>query len=273
MWRKQLTRRQQILNNKRLYFNFDNASYTFLSIFNNYNNYKNGLKQQKETNIVNLFDKERKKAEKKETEEDYIFNDMRKERRIKQELPNGYGEKSNEKHHEVDSSKYKVKLNKNLFMDMFDDNSFQNNNSIKVSNKILTLPQISNERISKAESISIEVDEQINKHNDKSPNGSSFVTINYEGSLTEPNIVNSQFESLNNSNLNSDVNKSIYSINLPIIKKNKKPKNFNYIQILDIVKRDFMKKEKSYRHLFNKYNYGINLSNQKYKFVMKKYFQ
>ena len=84
MWRKQLTRRQQILNNKRLYFNFDNASYTFLSIFNNYNNYKNGLKQQKETNIVNLFDKERKKAEKKETEEDYIFNDMRKERRIKQ---------------------------------------------------------------------------------------------------------------------------------------------------------------------------------------------
>ena len=31
MWRKKLTRREQILNNKKLYFNFDNASHTFLS--------------------------------------------------------------------------------------------------------------------------------------------------------------------------------------------------------------------------------------------------
>jgi hypothetical protein len=46
----------------------------------------------------------------------------------------------------------------------------------------------------------------------------------------------------------------------------------NYVQTLELVKNDFMNEEKTFKKLFCKYDYDIAASNQKYNFMMKKYF-
>ena len=278
MRKKGLSRSEIALRNKKLYFNFDNASYAFIKILNKYKKTKRAMKQFHQFNIVNLFDQERKKAENKETEEDYIYKDLQYLRKVKEELQNEYGEKSKEEVHEVDQSKFKVKMPKNLFLDMFENNSLQKNNSLRTnSNNIITLPyilkhkkhnnSINNNFLEKEDKEEKEKNELF--HRIKSTNVSSLNSIRIEdNNITEPNQI-SQIDSLNNSNVLSDVNKSV---NFYSLKRPKNQKKLNYVQTLELVKKDFMNQEKNYKRLFVKYDQGIAASNQKYNFMMKKYF-
>ena len=278
MRKKGLSRSEIALRNKKLYFNFDNASYAFIKILNKYKKTKRAMKQFHQFNIVNLFDQERKKAENKETEEDYIYKDLQYLRKVKEELQNEYGEKSKEEVHEVDQSKFKVKMPKNLFLDMFENNSLQKNNSLRTnSNNIITLPyilkhkkhnnSINNNFLEKEDKEEKEKNELF--HRIKSTNVSSLNSIRIEdNNITEPNQI-SQIDSLNNSNVLSDVNKSV---NFYSLKRPKNQKKINYVQTLELVKKDFMNQEKNYKRLFVKYDQGIAASNQKYNFMMKKYF-
>ncbi len=278
MRKKGLSRSEIALRNKKLYFNFDNASYAFIKILNKYKKTKRAMKQFHQFNIVNLFDQERKKAENKETEEDYIYKDLQYLRKVKEELQNEYGEKSKEEVHEVDQSKFKVKMPKNLFLDMFENNSLQKNNSLRTnSNNIITLPyilkhkkhnnSINNNFLEKEDKEEKEKNELF--HRIKSTNVSSLNSIRIEdNNITEPNQI-SQIDSLNNSNVLSDVNKSV---NFYSLKRPKNQKKINYVQTLELVKKDFMNQEKNYKRLFIKYDQGIAASNQKYNFMMKKYF-
>ena len=278
MRKKGLSRSEIALRNKKLYFNFDNASYAFIKILNKYKKTKRAMKQFHQFNIVNLFDQERKKAENKETEEDYIYKDLQYLRKVKEELQNEYGEKSKEEVHEVDPSKFKVKMPKNLFLDMFENHSLQKNNSLRTnSNNIITLPyilkhkkhnnSINNNFLEKEDKEEKEKNELF--HRIKSTNVSSLNSIRIEdNNITEPNQI-SQIDSLNNSNVLSDVNKSV---NFYSLKRPKNQKKINYVQTLELVKKDFMNQEKNYKRLFVKYDQGIAASNQKYNFMMKKYF-
>ena len=275
MWKKGLSRSEIALRNKKLFFNFDNASYAFINILNKYKKTKRAMKQFRQFNIVNLFDQERKRVENKESEEDYMFKDLKYLRKVKEELQNEYGEKSKEEVHEVDQSKFKVKMPKNLFLDMFENNSLQKNNSLRTnSNNLITLPSIIKQKRHN-NSININRYDKEEKENDelfhkiKSTNINSLNSIRIEdNNITEPNHI-SQVESLNNSNVLSDVNRSV---NYNYLRRPKNQKKMNYVQTLELVKNDFMNEEKSFKKLFCKYDYGIAASNQKYNFMMKKYF-
>jgi hypothetical protein len=275
MWKKGLSRSEIALRNKKLFFNFDNASYAFINILNKYKKTKRAMKQFHQFNIVNLFDQERKKAENKETEEDYIYKDLQYLRKVKEELQNEYGEKSKEEVHEVDPSKFKVKMPKNLFLDMFENHSLQKNNSLRTnSNNIITLPSIIKQKRHN-NSININRYDKEEKENDelfhkiKSTNITSLNSIRIEdNNITEPNHI-SQVESLNNSNVLSDVNRSV---NYNYLRRPKNQKKMNYVETLELVKNDFMNEEKTFKKLFCKYDYDIAASNQKYNFMMKKYF-
>jgi hypothetical protein len=275
MWKKGLSRSEIAIRNKKLFFNFDNASYAFINILNKYKKTKRAMKQFRQFNIVNLFDQERKKAENKETEEDYIYKDLQYLRKVKEELQNEYGEKSKEEVHDIDPSKFKVKMPKNLFLDMFENHSLQKNNSLRTnSNNIITLPSIIKQKRHN-NSININRYDKEEKENDelfhkiKSTNITSLNSIRIEdNNITEPNHI-SQVESLNNSNVLSDVNRSV---NYNYLRRPKNQKKMNYVQTLELVKNDFMNEEKSFKKLFCKYDYGIAASNQKYNFMMKKYF-
>ena len=275
MWKKGLSRSEIALRNKKLFFNFDNASYAFINILNKYKKTKRAMKQFRQFNIVNLFDQERKRAENKESEEDYMFKDLKYLRKVKEELQNEYGEKSKEEVHEVDPSKFKVKMPKNLFLDMFENHSLQKNNSLRTnSNNIITLPSIIKQKrhnnsinINRYDKEEKEKDELF--HKIKSTNITSLNSIRIEdNNITEPNHI-SQVESLNNSNVLSDVNRSV---NYNYLRRPKNQKKMNYVETLELVKNDFMNEEKTFKKLFCKYDYDIAASNQKYNFMMKKYF-
>ena len=275
MWKKGLSRSEIAIRNKKLFFNFDNASYAFINILNKYKKTKRAMKQFRQFNIVNLFDQERKRAENKESEEDYMFKDLKYLRKVKEELQNEYGEKSKEEVHDIDPSKFKVKMPKNLFLDMFENHSLQKNNSLRTnSNNIITLPSIIKQKrhnnsinINRYDKEEKEKDELF--HKIKSTNITSLNSIRIEdNNITEPNQI-SQIDSLNNSNVLSDVNKSV---NFYSLKRPKNQKKINYVQTLELVKKDFMNQEKNYKRLFVKYDQGIAASNQKYNFMMKKYF-
>ena len=277
MRKKGLSRSEIALRNKKLYFNFDNASYAFIKILNKYKKTKRAMKQFRQFNIVNLFDQERKRAENKESEEDYMFKDLKYLRKVKEELQNEYGEKSKEEVHDIDPSKFKVKMPKNLFLDMFENNSLQKNNSLRTnSNNIITLPSIikpykHKNLIGNNNNLNEKEEKEKNElfHKIKSTSGSSINSIRIEdNNITEPNQI-SQMESLNNSNVLSEVNRSV---NFNHLKRPRNQKKMNYVQTLELVKNDFMNQEKSYRKLFCKYDYGIEASNQKYNFMMKKFF-
>ena len=277
MWKKGLSRSEIAIRNKKLFFNFDNASYAFINILNKYKKTKRAMKQFRQFNIVNLFDQERKRAENKESEEDYMFKDLKYLRKVKEELQNEYGEKSKEEVHDIDPSKFKVKMPKNLFLDMFENNSLQKNNSLRTnSNNIITLPSIikpykHKNLIGNNNNLNEKEEKEKNElfHKIKSTSGSSINSIRIEdNNITEPNQI-SQMESLNNSNVLSEVNRSV---NFNHLKRPRNQKKMNYVQTLELVKNDFMNQEKSYRKLFCKYDYGIEASNQKYNFMMKKYF-
>ena len=277
MRKKGLSRSEIAIRNKKLFFNFDNASYAFINILNKYKKTKRAMKQFRQFNIVNLFDQERKKAENKETEEDYIYKDLQYLRKVKEELQNEYGEKSKEEVHDIDPSKFKVKMPKNLFLDMFENHSLQKNNSLRTnSNNIITLPSIikpykHKNLIGNNNNLNEKEEKEKNElfHKIKSTSGSSINSIRIEdNNITEPNQI-SQMESLNNSNVLSEVNRSV---NFNHLKRPRNQKKMNYVQTLEFVKNDFMNQEKSYRKLFCKYDYGIEASNQKYNFMMKKFF-
>ena len=74
MLKKNLSVKQKELLEKKLYFNFDNSSQEFKSIFNNYKK-QNNIKENKKISILYFFDNAMKKAINKESEEELMFKD------------------------------------------------------------------------------------------------------------------------------------------------------------------------------------------------------
>jgi hypothetical protein len=59
---------------------------------------------------------------------------------------------------------------------------------------------------------------------------------------------------------------------MKLIKKKPK-KQISYIDTLNEARKDFMKKERSYKQFFKSNDYGYSESNRKYHYAMQKYFE
>jgi len=320
MLKKNLSVKYKERLKKKLYFNLDNSSLEFKSIFNKYKIQKK-IQENKQMSILYLFDKEREKAINKESEQEFLFKDLKKLRKINDELLNQYGEKSKQEYHEIKKPKFDSKLAKNNFMDIIDDNKSNISLSINANNEI-QLPNINQEKsileynyIKKENSFDKEKMIRTNINNLKSLNRSSFFTLRYNKSNIEnikkiklnnfnysnnrnkkQNIFNtfkkynkSVNNSLNNSlnkkkNKNTELNnikKYIHRSNDTSINKSlncisyQKPiiKNeMSYIDTLDNIKEKSIREEKIYKHLFLRHNIKTKASNEKFNFMMKKYF-
>ena len=301
MLKKNLSVKYKERLKKKLYFNLDNSSVEFKSIFNKY--------------------KIQEKAINKESEQEFLFKDLKKLRKINDELLNQYGEKSKQEYHEIKKPKFDSKLAKNNFMDIIDDNKSNISLSINANNEI-QLPNINQEKsileynyIKKENSFDKEKMISTNINNLKSLNRSSFFTLRYNKSNIEnikkiklnnfnysnnrnkkQNIFNtfkkynkSVNNSLNNSlnkkkNKNTELNnikKYIHRSNDTSINKSlncisyQKPiiKNeMSYIDTLDNIKEKSIREKKIYKHLFLRHNIKTKASNEKFNFMMKKYF-
>ncbi len=315
MLKKNLSDKQKELLEKKIYFNLDNSSEEFKSIFNQYKKQKD-IRENKKISILYLFDKAMKKAINKESEEEFMFKDLKKLRKINNEFLDQYSEKSKQKYHQIKKSKFDSKLSKGNFMDIFDENTQNISLSIN-ANKEIKLPNISQEKsifeykyMKKDNTFNKGIKKKTNIKNLKSKNHSSFFTIRYNKSIIEEkeNSKINKFKSSNNKNQNNFKinNKSVNNIinHCPIKKRNKsnnlkntdkyiyssndtsvnssinytslqKPiikKEMSYIEILDNMKNNSIREEKIYKYLFFRHNKKSIASNQKYNFMMKKYF-
>ena len=319
MLKKNLSVKQKELLEKKLYFNFVNSSQEFKSIFNNYKK-QNNIKENKKISILYFFDNAMKKAINKESEEEFMFKDLQKLRKINNELLNQYGEKSKKEYHAIKNSKFDSKLSKGNFIDIFDDNLKKVSTSIN-ANKEIKLPNINQENsifdykyIKKDNSFNKEIKKKTNINNLKNKNHSSFFTIRYNKNIIE-NLKKSKINNFNNSNNNQNEkifnnfkinNKSVNNSfnNCPTKKRNKssnenitnkyisssndtslnttlnytslqKPiikKEMSFIETLDNMKNNSIREEKIYKYLFFRHNKKSIASNQKYNFMMQKYF-
>ena len=136
MLKKNLSVKYKERLKKKLYFNLDNSSLEFKSIFNKYKIQKK-IQENKQMSILYLLNKE--------SEQEFLFKDLKKLRKINDELLNQYGEKSKQEYHEIKKPKFDSKLAKNNFMDIIDDNKSNISLSINANNEI-QLPNINQEK-------------------------------------------------------------------------------------------------------------------------------
>ena len=282
MWKKNLKRLGISLKKKNFFFNVDNSSTVFKRIINNYLE-EQKLKNKKRNNLIYIFDEKRRIAENKESEEDYLLKDLKKLRIINQELINQYGDKAKEEYHDISPNKINLKTEKKIFfygLDVKENNKTNNIEEEQEEKTIIHLPKIfhykknSNQlkqnipyfrkrnnsiKYQKTSTIS----EKDLSRNQKKPlfNVKSFDGISIQDNLTTKNQIDHIYEK-NKNNTKS----------MKLIKK--KPKQqINYIDTLNEARKDFMKKERSYKQLFKSNDYGCSESNRKYHYMMQKYFE
>ena len=282
MWKKNLKRLGISLKKKNFFFNVDNSSTVFKRIINNYLE-EQKLKNKKRNNLIYIFDEKRRIAENKESEEDYLLKDLKKLRIINQELINQYGDKAKEEYHDISPNKINLKTEKKIFfygLDVKENNKTNNIEEEQEEKTIIHLPKIfhykknSNQlkqnipyfrkrnnsiKYQKTSTIS----EKDLSRNQKKPlfNVKSFDGISIQDNLTTKNQIEHIYEK-NKNNTKS----------MKLIKK--KPKQqINYIDTLNEARKDFMKKERSYKQLFKSNDYGCSESNRKYHYMMQKYFE
>ena len=282
MWKKNLKRLGISLKKKNFFFNVDNSSTVFKRIINNYLE-EQKLKNKKRNNLIYIFDEKRRIAENKESEEDYLLKDLKKLRIINQELINQYGDKAKEEYHDISPNKINLKTEKKIFfygLDVKENNKTNNLEEEQEEKTIIHLPKIfhykknSNQlkqnipyfrkrnnsiKYQKTSTIS----EKDLSRNQKKPlfNVKSFDGISIQDNLTTKNQIDHIYEK-NKNNTKS----------MKLIKK--KPKQqINYIDTLNEARKDFMKKERSYKQLFKSNDYGCSESNRKYHYMMQKYFE
>ena len=284
MWKKNLKRLGISIKKKNLFFNVDHSSTVFKSIINNYLEQQK-LKNQKKTNLIYLFDQKRRIAENKESEEDYLFKDLKKLRLINQELINQYGDKAKEEYHDISPNKINIKMEKKIFFDGLDVKENNKTNYIEEEGeekRFIHLPKIfhykknsyqlkknfpyfrngtnSIKQFQKTSTIS---EKDLTRNKKKS----LFNVKSYDGiSIQDNNIITK------NSVEHFSEKKKNNTKSMKLIKK--KPKQqINYIETLNAARKDFMKKERSYKQLFKSNDYGCSESNRKYHYMMQKYFE
>ena len=290
-----LSRKEIELRNKKLYFNIDNSSEQFKSIFNRYQDSQKNIKQRIKFNMLNIFDQEKRKVEDKESEEVFMFKDFMHLRKMNEESAKEYGKKSNEILHDVNNTKFRIKMPKNYFVKFFND--IQKNDVLKTNqNKEISLPSILNNSETISESNLRKTQPSFlteKKKNKKKLKFHSYIDFNQknkklkktESSLfsirinkkkinelnnTEINK-NQQFDSTENSNDNPNFSLNNHSINCPNMKKSIYKRNWN-LNSIENVKKDCIKKEKNFRYLFLRYDNHFNVSHEKYNFIYQKYF-
>lgn len=285
MYLRALSKKDIISRNKKIYFNVGHSSQIFKSIMNDYLEDQK-LKKQKKHKLIYLFDQQKRKIENKESEKDFLFRDLKHLRRMNQEILNQYGGKAKEGYYNIDSNKYKMKMEKNLF---FDDEEKKNKKHYSLENledkKFIYLPKIFqyNKNVqnlkknlhrnnyksihpSRKESQYSGISNESNFTRKKKP--SLFNLKSFDGVYENHERKNSINEVINN--LKSEGNKSQEKI----IKNNKKEKkNELYIDTLDKARRDFIRKERRFNRLFTSNDYGCKESNKKYNYTIQHYFE
>ena len=282
MWKKNLKRLGISLKKKNFFFNVDNSSTVFKRIINNYLE-EQKLKNKKRNNLIYIFDEKRRIAENKESEEDYLLKDLKKLRIINQELINQYGDKAKEEYHDISPNKINLKTEKKIFfygLDVKENNKTNNLEEEQEEKTIIHLPKIfhykknsyqlkqnipyfrkRNNSIKYQKTSTISEKDLSRNHKKPLFNVKSFDGISIQDTLTTKNQIEHIYEK-NKNNTKS----------MKLIKK--KPKQqINYIDTLNEARKDFMKKERSYKQLFKSNDYGCSESNRKYHYMMQKYFE
>ncbi len=291
-----LSRKEIELRNKKLYFNIDNSSEQFKSIFNRYHDSQKNIKQRIKFNMLNIFDQEKRKVEDKESEEVFMFKDFMHLRKMnEEESAKEYGKKSDEILHDVNNSKFRIKMPKNYFVKFFND--IQKNNVLKTNkNKEISLPSILNNSETISESNlgktqpSFLTEKKKNKKKLKFHSYINFNKKNKKLKMTESSLFsirinkkkikelnnteinkNQQFDSAENSNDNPNFSLNNHSINCPNMKKSIYKRNWD-LNSIENIKKDCIKKEQNFRYLFLRHNDHFNVSHEKYNFIYQKYF-
>ena len=286
MWKKNLKRLGISIKKKNLFFNVDQSSSVFKSIINNYLDEQKS-KNKKKNNLIFIFDQKRRAVENKESEEDYLLKDLKKLRIIDHELINQYGDKAKEEYHDISPNKINIKMEKKLFLDGLDIKENNKTNYIEEEQeekRFIHLPKIfhykknscqlkknypyfrkGNSSIKQLQKTSTRSEKDLTRNKKKS----LFNIKSYDGIFIQDNtITKNPIEQKYEKNKNNTKSMKL----MKLIKKKPK-KQINYIDTLNEVRKDFMKKERSYKQLFKSNDYGCSESNRKYHYMMQKYFE
>ena len=295
-------------------FNMQTATPTFKNLLFKYE--KQNLTKIKNTKRINAnsilleIDKRRHKIELEEQEGDYMFKELIKNVKFKQELFNNYGLKAYKHYDESPKENFNVKLDKVAFLNSTDEKkkeNFRNNKKLKRRNfslntgksKLLKLPEIVNNVETKEDKrikilneikrLNSSLDDfnndtdTLNKQNTfnvrKSSDNSNIIKIN------ENNDSNKEIQSLTNGfriqNLSCDrikKNRALTENNFSRNHLNNKPKgpqkmNKDYLKYLQTFRDKLVLEEKKHKNYFDSNNYGCDSFRQKYNYLNTRFFQ
>ena len=248
---------------------------TFLHLMSKYQNHRRNISCNDQKFIIRALEEKRKEVEDKENDNGYIYKEVKAQAELNKELLYSYGTKAKSRLYDLSKFQTRVKFDRKKFFDPTKDSESLKKLKLK---GVVQLPLISTDYDYINKPILIYDKTNINKkintgyifsynneikdenaRNKKSSYSLSFrnsrSNINYfnEGgrNRTEKNRLKKKFESNNN----------IFSY------------NGNYIKSLVNFKNELVKEEKNKRNYFNKNDYGCNNFKEKYKYIVKKYFE
>ena len=92
-------------------YDLENASNTFQKLMGKYKKAKYSYKKEPK-NIISIIEKARIKAERLETENEFMMKELKKNIRLEQELIALYGPRAKKHYYEIDKNKFNSKINK-----------------------------------------------------------------------------------------------------------------------------------------------------------------
>ena len=194
-----------VKSKKFKFYELENSSSTFQNIISKYR--KKRKRQKEKKNIAASIEKARYKAERLETENEYIMKELRNNIKLEQELIALFGPRAKKHYNDIDNitKKFTSKINKYDFFnpkEMKRIKEVKKNNNKTLKNKIVSLPELNN--------IIFKGRKNVFSPTIMSKNKTSFF-----------NIYSKNLRSLNTSSSNSTKFKSFYTTATNMRKKKK----------------------------------------------------
>lgn len=292
------------------FFGIENASPTFQKIITKYRSKKKDIKA-KPKSILAYVEKARFKAEKIETENEYLMKELRNNRKFTENLIFLYGQRAEKHYNEINEHKeFKTKVKKNYFFTPQEILKLSNKKN-RIKNKKGSLPLLTDYIIDKKKSIFSPKNLSKNKFTFNKDNKTSsknstgmlgfynttgnIKTVNNESNKIKNNInkiPNRKFTENNISQANNNKNDFIYiktktdnfrdqieSLNYKTntLYKNKTNNDFHlkrmmYMNELAQIDKDFLRTKNEFTKHFKTNDYGCNFSKLEYEYLKKKYF-
>lgn len=293
------------------FYDIENASSTFQKIITKYQAKKVLVKKQPK-NILAFIEKAKFKAENLETENEYMMKELRRDIKLDQELVNLFGQRAKKHYNELNTKKFKSKINKFDFFTPKEIIKIEEEKKEMLNNsQVRTLPNLSH-IIFKSKKISFSPTlmakrgsrffNTFNKdlNNNNFPSNTTRFKRFYNTSTNMKKYLNSQSNNksfnINDNNIHIFENNKTFpnktiknekffrdkigmisNNNLSLTNYNNNNMGFNtnkidYLNTLAQIKRQFTNREKEFKTHFRNNDYGCKFSKMEYRYLTKKFF-